>query len=161
MTKTITILGTGKSSYNLVSYLSKNQERIGIDIKVISNQTPKYINDFQKIDFQKIDINDNSQISKQIKSSFIVVSLLPPKLHYQIALICSSYKINMITASYLDEKIKSLEKKFKKNNCFLFMEIGLDPGIDHLSAKKDIDNLNKKGEILGFESYTGGLIKKK
>ena len=160
MTKTITILGAGKSSYNLVSYLSKNQERIGIDIKVISNQTPKYINDFQKIDFQKIDINDNSQISKQIKSSFIVVSLLPPKLHYQIALICSSYKINMITASYLDEKIKSLEKKFKKNNCFLFMEIGLDPGLDHLSAKKDIDDLNKKGKILGFESYTGGLIKK-
>ena len=160
MTKTITILGAGKSSYNLVSYLSKNQERIGIDIKVISNQTPKYINDFQKIDFQKIDINDNSQISKQIKSSFIVVSLLPPKLHYQIALICSSQKINMITASYLDEKIKSLEKKFKKNNCFLFMEIGLDPGLDHLSAKKDIDDLNKKGKILGFESYTGGLIKK-
>ena len=160
MTKTITILGAGKSSYNLVSYLSKNQERIGIDIKVISNQTPKYINDFQKIDFQKIDINDNSQISKQIKSSFIVVSLLPPKLHYQIALICLSHKINMITASYLDEKIKSLEKKFKKNNCFLFMEIGLDPGLDHLSAKKDIDDLNKKGKILGFESYTGGLIKK-
>ena len=160
MTKTITILGAGKSSYNLVSYLSKNQERIGIDIKVISNETPKYINDFQKIDFQKIDINDNSQILKQIKSSFIVVSLLPPKLHYQIALICSSHKINMITASYLDEKIKSLEKKFKKNNCFLFMEIGLDPGLDHLSAKKDIDDLNKKGKILGFESYTGGLIKK-
>ena len=160
MTKTITILGAGKSSYNLVSYLSKNQERIGIDIKVISNQTPKYINDFQKIDFQKIDINDNSQISKHIKSSFIVVSLLPPKLHYQIALICLDYKINMITASYLDEKIKSLEKKFKKNNCFLFMEIGLDPGLDHLSAKKDIDDLNKKGKILGFESYTGGLIKK-
>lgn len=160
MTKTITILGAGKSSYNLVSYLSKNQERIGIDIKVISNETPKYINDFQKIDFQKIDINDNSQISKHIKGSFIVVSLLPPKLHYQIALICLEYKINMITASYLDEKIKSLEKKFKKNNCFLFMEIGLDPGIDHLSAKKDIDNLNKKGEILGFESYTGGLIKR-
>ena len=160
MTKTITILGAGKSSYNLVSYLSKNQERIGIDIKVISNQTPKYINDFQKIDFQKIDINDNSKISKHIKGSFIVVSLLPPKLHYQIALICLDYKINMITASYLDEKIKSLEKKFKKNNCFLFMEIGLDPGLDHLSAKKDIDDLNKKGKILGFESYTGGLIKK-
>ena len=114
MTKTITILGAGKSSYNLVSYLSKNQERIGIDIKVISNETPKYINDFHKIDFHKIDINDNSQISKHIKSSFIVVSLLPPKLHYQIALICSDYKINMITASYLDEKIKSLEKNLRK-----------------------------------------------
>ena len=160
MTKTITILGAGKSSYNLVSYLSKNQERIGIDIKVISNQTPKYINNFKKIDFKKIDIRDEYQISKEIKGSFIVVSLLPAKLHYQIALICSDYSINMITASYLDENIKSLEKKFNKNNCFLFMEIGLDPGIDHLSAKKNIDNLNKKGEILGFESYTGGLIKK-
>ena len=47
MTKTITILGAGKSSYNLVSYLSKNQERIGIDIKVISNQTPNSTQEFR------------------------------------------------------------------------------------------------------------------
>ena len=54
MTKTITILGAGKSSYNLVSYLSKNQERIGIDIKVISNETPKYINDFKRLIFKRL-----------------------------------------------------------------------------------------------------------
>jgi saccharopine dehydrogenase-like NADP-dependent oxidoreductase len=65
----------------------------------------------------------------------------------------------MITASYLDEQIKSLENSFKKNNSFLFMEMGLDPGIDHISAMSTIESIKKRGEILEFESYTGGLIK--
>ena len=65
----------------------------------------------------------------------------------------------MITASYLDDKIKTLENSFKKNDSFLFMEMGLDPGIDHMSAMSTIESLNKRGDILEFESYTGGLIK--
>ena len=65
----------------------------------------------------------------------------------------------MITASYLDEKIKTLEKSFIENDCFLFMEMGLDPGIDHMSAMKMIDKLNKSNKIIEFESYTGGLVK--
>ena len=65
----------------------------------------------------------------------------------------------MITASYLDEKIKSLEKSFKESNSFLFMEMGLDPGIDHMSAMKIINRLKVDSEILEFESYTGGLVK--
>ena len=160
MTKTILILGAGKSAYNLISYLSDNSQNLEIEIKLISDKTPEYIKEIQNIKFLKIDISDKIQISKQINGAYIVVSLLPPFLHYEVALICAEYSVNMITASYLDDKIKSLNKKFKKNSCFLFMEMGLDPGIDHLSAKKVIDNLNNKGEIISFESYTGGLMKK-
>tara|TARA_Y100000746_G_C15446231_1_gene425106 strand:- start:801 stop:1889 length:1089 start_codon:yes stop_codon:yes gene_type:complete len=80
-------------------------------------------------------------------------------MHFKIAKICSDNGVNMITASYLNDEIKSLEKSFKKNNSFLFMEMGLDPGIDHMSAMKTIDNIKDKGDILEFESYTGGLVK--
>ena len=48
----------------------------------------------------------------------------------------------MITASYLDDKIKKLEKSFIENDCFLFMEMGLDPGIDHMSAMKTKDEFD-------------------
>tara|TARA_B100001996_G_C18604377_1_gene571187 strand:- start:164 stop:1207 length:1044 start_codon:yes stop_codon:yes gene_type:complete len=65
----------------------------------------------------------------------------------------------MITASYLDDKIKTLEKSFIDNDCFLFMEMGLDPGIDHMSAMKMIDKLNESYKIIEFESYTGGLVR--
>ena len=160
MTKTILILGAGKSAFNLISYLSYNSQKLKIKIKLISDKTPEYINEIKKIQFLTIDINDKTQISSQIKKAHIVVSLLPPSLHYKVALMCLEYSVNMITASYLDDNIKSLDKKFKKKSCFLFMEMGLDPGIDHLSAKKVIDNLNKKGKIMSFESYTGGLMKK-
>jgi saccharopine dehydrogenase-like NADP-dependent oxidoreductase len=160
MTKTILILGAGKSAYNLISYLSDNSQKLEIEIKLISDKTPEYIKEIKNIKFLRIDISDKIQISNHINGAYIVVSLLPPFLHYKVALICTEYSVNMITASYLDDKIKSLNKKFKKNSCFLFMEMGLDPGIDHLSAKKVIDNLNNKGEIISFESYTGGLMKK-
>ena len=106
-----------------------------------------------------IDVNDNDNINSIIKNSFLVVSLLPPGFHFMIAKICSDLGVNMITASYLDNNIKSLEKSFIKNKCFLFMEMGLDPGIDHMSAMKSINDLKKDSQILEFESYTGGLIK--
>ena len=160
MTKTILILGAGKSAFNLISYLADNSQKLEIEIKLISDKTPEYINEIKNIKFLRIDISDITQISRQINESFIVVSLLPPSLHYKVALICLEYSVNMITASYLDDNIKLLDKKFRKKGCFLFMEMGLDPGIDHLSAKKVIDNLNKKGKIMSFESYTGGLMKK-
>jgi len=66
--------------------------------------------------------------------------------------------VNMITASYLDEKIKKLNSEFIKSNSFLFMEMGLDPGIDHMSAMKVINELKLNYKIEEFESYTGGLI---
>ena len=127
MIKTILILGAGKSALNLISYLADNSQNLEIEIKLISDKTPEYINEIKKIKFLKIDISDITQISRQINGAFIVVSLLPPSLHYKVALMCLEYSVNMITASYLDDNIKSLDKKFKKKSCFLFMEMGLDP----------------------------------
>ena len=159
MSKKIVILGAGKSSSFLIIYLYNNRNELDFSLNIASDYRPKYIDDFEEISFINLDIKDKEKLLKVIQDSFIVVSLLPPFLHFEIAEICSYNKINMITASYLDDKIKTLEKTFVDNNCFLFMEMGLDPGIDHMSAMKMIDKLSVSNKIIEFESYTGGLVK--
>ena len=159
MTKKIVLLGAGRSSSYLIKYLYNNRLQLNISLVIISDIQPKFLNDYSDIKFMSININDSDNINSIIKNSFLVVSMLPPGFHFKIAKICSDLGINMITASYLDNNIKSLEKSFIKNKCFLFMEMGLDPGIDHMSAMKIINDLKKDSQILEFESYTGGLIK--
>ena len=159
MTKKIVLLGAGRSSSYLIKYLYNYRLQLNISLVIISDIQPTFLNDYSDIKFMSININDSDNINSIIKNSFLVVSMLPPGFHFKIAKICSDLGINMITASYLDNNIKSLEKSFIKNKCFLFMEMGLDPGIDHMSAMKIINDLKKDSQILEFESYTGGLIK--
>ena len=159
MSKKIVILGAGKSSSYLIKYLYDKRKELNISLNVFSDYRPSYIDEFNEINFTILDIKDKEKLIQTLQGTYIVVSLLPPFLHFEIAEICSKNKINMITASYLDEKIKTLEKSFIENDCFLFMEMGLDPGIDHMSAMKMIDKLNKSNKIIEFESYTGGLVK--
>ena len=159
MSKKIVILGAGKSSSYLIKYLYDKRKELNISLNVFSDYRPSYIDEFNEINFTILDIKDKEKLIQILQGTYIVVSLLPPFLHFEIAEICSKNKINMITASYLDEKIKTLEKSFIENDCFLFMEMGLDPGIDHMSAMKMIDKLNKSNKIIEFESYTGGLVK--
>lgn len=159
MSKKIVILGAGKSSSYLIKYLYDKRKELNISLNVFSDYRPSYIDEFNEINFTILDIKDKEKLIQILQGTYIVVSLLPPFLHFEIAKICSKNKINMITASYLDEKIKTLEKSFIENDCFLFMEMGLDPGIDHMSAMKMIDKLNKSNKIIEFESYTGGLVK--
>ena len=158
MSKKIVILGAGKSSSYLIKYLYDKRKELNISLNVFSDYRPSYIDEFNEINFTILDIKDKEKLIQILQGTYIVVSLLPPFLHFEIAEICSKNKINMITASYLDEKIKTLEKSFIENDCFLFMEMGLDPGIDHMSAMKMIDKLNKSNKIIEFESYTGGLV---
>ncbi len=159
MTKKIVILGAGKSSSYLIKYLYSKRLELNININIFSDKYADYLDDFKDINFEILDINDSSNLEELINETYILISLLPPFMHFKIANLCSKKGVNMITASYLDDKIKTLENSFKKNDSFLFMEMGLDPGIDHMSAMSTIESLNKRGDILEFESYTGGLIK--
>ena len=94
-----------------------------------------------------------------IKQSDIVISLLPPSLHYIIALDCLQFKKNLLTASYIDEKIETQSHEIKNSKLLFLYEMGLDPGIDHMSAKKIIDEVQEQdGRITSFISHCGGLV---
>ena len=159
MLNRILIIGAGKSSPFLIEYLYERRFNLNIDLTVLADKKPDYfVKNFKDLNFIKVNINDSNVLKGLVDKSYIVISLLPPTLHFKIAQICSEVGVNMITASYLDENIKKLHDSFLKNDSFLFMEMGLDPGIDHMSAMKVIDKLKITSKILEFESYTGGLI---
>ena len=159
MLNRILIIGAGKSSPFLIEYLYERRFNLNIDLTVLADKKPDYfVKNFKDLNFIKVNINDSNVLKGLVDKSYIVISLLPPTLHFKIAQICSEVGVNMITASYLDENIKKLHDSFLKNDSFLFMEMGLDPGIDHMSAMKVIDELKITSKILEFESYTGGLI---
>ena len=85
--------------------------------------------------------------------------MLPATLHFIVAKDCLKYKKNLVTASYVSKDIQSLNDQAEKQGVILLNEIGLDPGIDHMSAMKVIDDIKDRGGIIkSFKSYCGGLV---
>jgi len=158
----ILLVGAGRSSSSLIKYLSDNSAKEAWNITVAdvsmesAFQKTKGMLNCRAIQF---DVNDKEQRHTEIIHSDIVISMLPPDLHYLVAEDCVELKKNMVTASYISEKIKSLDKGAQDAGIILLNEMGLDPGLDHLSAIKIINEIEENGGIiLAFKSYTGGLI---
>jgi saccharopine dehydrogenase-like NADP-dependent oxidoreductase len=106
-----------------------------------------------------MDITDTHARNRAISEADIVVSMLPARLHHLVAKDCLSLKKNLVTASYVSEEMKAMQEEVKRNGLIFMNEIGLDPGIDHMSAMKIIDDIRAKGgKMLLFESFTGGLV---
>jgi saccharopine dehydrogenase-like NADP-dependent oxidoreductase len=85
--------------------------------------------------------------------------MLPSRFHIEIANDCINYKTNLITPSYVSNEMKALHDDAQKAGIVIMNEIGVDPGIDHMSACKILDEIRtKKGEIHSFKSFCGGLM---
>ncbi len=158
----ITLFGAGRSSIYLIEYLQSwcinNQYKIKIG-DVNCDYAIKHLKNHTQLEFINININDLQHVEEIIGNSRLIVSLLPPSLHLTIANICINKKIHLATASYVSEGMKKLNDEAKKNDLIFLNEIGLDPGIDHMSAMAIFDELKNKGaQITEFESYCGGLI---
>jgi len=94
-----------------------------------------------------------------IADASIVISMMPPNLHYLIAVDCIAYQKNLLTASYTDQRIKELSSEIENKGLLFLCEMGLDPGIDHMSAMKLIHEIeSKNGKIISFKSHCGGLV---
>jgi len=157
----VLIVGAGKSSPFLIKYLIDNsvKENLFILIADANLLNLKKINRNERCKTILFDINDVDQKKKLIHDADIVISLLPVHLHILIAKTCLELKRNLLTASYVSEEMKLLNNKVKKKGLIFLNEIGLDPGIDHMSAKKIIDRIQADNkEIISFKSFTGGLM---
>jgi saccharopine dehydrogenase (NADP+, L-glutamate forming) len=105
------------------------------------------------------DIFDQEASKNQIQSADLVISMVPADMHLHVATICATQGKNMITASYVTDEIMALSPQFEENGACCIMEIGLDPGIDHMSAMKVLDRIKSEGnELTAFETFTGGLL---
>ncbi|MBI9073319.1 MAG: saccharopine dehydrogenase NADP-binding domain-containing protein [Melioribacteraceae bacterium] len=153
----VLVLGAGLVTGPIVKYLLNNNKKITLaDIDL--SKAEKLINNNSNGIAVKLNVDDTELLENLIEDSDIVVSLLPYTFHVKIAKICIAKKKNMVTASYVSKEMKELNKDAVANGVIILNEVGLDPGIDHMSAMKIIDDVRSKGgKIVSFESCCGGL----
>jgi saccharopine dehydrogenase-like NADP-dependent oxidoreductase len=160
--KNILIIGAGKSSSSLIKYLLDKADienlflTIGdLDIK----NSKQLVNNHKKTNVIEFDVFNDNQRQQEIKNSDLVISMLPARFHIEVAKDCITFKKHMVTASYISKEMHALNVQAKENNLIFMNEIGLDPGLDHMSAMKVIDSIrDKSGKLLLFESFCGGLV---
>lgn len=106
-----------------------------------------------------VDVTDDASRQKWIAEADVVISLLPPALHFKIAVDCLHFSKNLLTASYVDANLRSINRQVTEKGLLFLCEMGLDPGIDHMSAMKIINRLRADGaNITSFRSHCGGLV---
>ncbi|RKE98513.1 saccharopine dehydrogenase family protein [Ichthyenterobacterium magnum] len=158
----ILVIGSGKSASYLIKYLlDKSQsEALHVIVGDINiHNAKKLIGNHENAQAITLDVFDKSSRQKAIENADIIVSMLPARFHIDVAKDCITYGKNMVTASYVSEDMQKLDKAAKEKGLIFMNEIGVDPGIDHMSAMQVIDSIRDKGgKMILFESFTGGLV---
>ncbi|KAF2339823.1 saccharopine dehydrogenase family protein [Flavobacterium tistrianum] len=160
--RNILIFGAGRSASSLIRYLlsKSNEEKLHLTVADLSlNLAKAKTQDHPNATPLALDIFNSEERKKAIANASIVISMLPAHLHIEIAKDCIEFKKHLVTASYISDAMQALNEEAIQNNLIFMNEIGLDPGIDHMSAMKVIDEIRSKGgKMLLFESFCGGLV---
>lgn len=159
----ILIIGAGRSSSSLIDYMLSNAEQYNWHITIadankasVEAKISKYKSIAKAVAF---DANDAKLRETLINEADFVISLLPAFMHGEVARDCVRLGKHIATASYVSDTMRELDAEAKQKNILLLNECGLDPGIDHASAMKIIDEIKAKGgKITHFKSFCGGLV---
>lgn len=158
----ILVIGSGKSTAYLIQYLldKSTSEKLHITVGDINIDNAKaMIENHKNATAITLDVFDQKSRQEAVKNADIVVSMLPARFHIEVAKDCITFKKNMVTASYVSNEMQALDQDAKDNGLVFMNEIGVDPGLDHMSAMQVIDSIRDKGgKIILFESFTGGLV---
>ena len=156
--KHVLVLGAGLVARPLVRYLL---EEASFKVTVASRTLGKaeaLVNHHPHGIGKAWETTDQQGLHDFVQQADLVVSLLPANFHVLVAEVCLSLKKHLVTTSYVSEAMQSLDRRARDNGVILLNEIGLDPGIDHMSAMKVIDQIRAQGgKVLSFKSYCGGL----
>lgn len=160
--RNVLIIGAGRSASSLIRYLlaKANEENLHITVADLSLElAQKKTQNNSNATPIALDIFNTVERKTAILQASIVISMLPAHLHLEIAKDCLEFKKHLVTASYISDAMQALDEEAKNNNLIFMNEVGLDPGIDHMSAMKVIDEIRDKGgNMLLFESFCGGLV---
>ena len=160
--RNILIIGAGRSSSSLIKYLldKSSQENLHITIGDVSLESAQSkINNHKNATAIQLDVFNADERANAIQKADIVISMLPASFHIEVAKDCITYEKHMVTASYISDEMKALDEEAKTKGLVFMNEIGLDPGIDHMSAMQIIDRIKDQGgKMLLFESFCGGLV---
>jgi len=160
--RNILIIGAGRSASSLIKYLLAKAETEDLHLTIgdlSAELAERKTKGHPRATAIAFDIFNETQRRTEIDKANIVISMLPAHLHYEVAKDCIALKKHMVTASYISPAMQDLDNLAKENNLVFMNEVGLDPGIDHMSAMKMLDSIRDKGgKIILFESFCGGLV---
>jgi saccharopine dehydrogenase (NADP+, L-glutamate forming) len=160
--KNLLIIGAGRSATALITYILAQAQKNNFLVTVADADIElarKKINDHSHGRAIWLDASKPNDRRDVIARHDVVVSLLPPQMHLEVALDCIALGKHMVTASYVSKQVFRLGDEARQRALVFMNELGLDPGIDHMSAMQRIDEIKKNGgKITAFYSYTGGLV---
>jgi len=160
--KRILLIGAGRSANALIKYLLLNAESEDWFVRVgdmNGDLAASKVGKHSRAEAFAFDALDYSIRLKELENTDLVISMLPANLHYAIAQDCVKAGINLITPSYITPEMAALDSDAKANDVIIINELGVDPGLDHMSAMQLIDRIKAQGgELIRFESFTGGLV---
>ncbi len=156
--KKILLFGSGRSAPFLIQYLSELAAQGSVHATVADAVLPEQ-NTLSPLSYVTVNINNEPDRQKLVQEADLVISLLPPALHILIAQDCLLFSKHFVTASYSTIEFQALDQAARERGLIFLMECGLDPGIDHMSAMQEIEDIKSAGGIItSFKSYTGGLV---
>jgi saccharopine dehydrogenase (NADP+, L-glutamate forming)/spermidine synthase len=155
------VLGAGLVSRPLVRYLLEQPDlHVRVATRTVS-KAQRLIGDHPRGEAVQWVVEERNRLREMMEDSHIVISLLPYVYHVIVADLCIEYGIPLVTTSYVSKEMQERGSKAKEAGIILLNEIGLDPGIDHMSAMRTIDYIrNKGGRVVSFSSYCGALPSK-
>ncbi|HEY9084132.1 MAG TPA: saccharopine dehydrogenase C-terminal domain-containing protein [Vicingaceae bacterium] len=158
----ILIIGAGRSTSSLIQYLLFNAESENWFVTIADQSKElamKAANNHEKARAIAFDVNNDEERNRLVDENNLIISMLPAHMHIAVAKDCIRLKKHMVTASYVSKEMKALKQEAIDAGVIIMNEIGVDPGIDHLSAMRLIDEIRENGgELEAFETFTGGLV---
>lgn len=160
--KRIGVLGAGRSAGYLIEYLGQYCARTGLALSVYDLNFDRLRASFtvsESVGLVVAQLGDESVLEQVVEGVDLVVSVLPPMMHIAVAKACLKYGRHLFTASYTSDEMRVLGDAAAQKGLLFMNELGLDPGIDHLSASRLLDEARSQGFLVkGFESHCGGLV---
>ncbi len=160
--KKILLLGAGLSASSLISYLLKQAAIYNWQLRVVDQSielVKKKLNNHPNGVALSFNALDKDARWEELKQADLVISMLPARFHIEVAKDCLELGKNLITPSYVSKEMKQIEKQVQDAGLIFLNEVGVDPGIDHMSAMKIIDEIHaKSGKVTSFKSFCGGLV---
>jgi len=160
--KTVLVVGAGRSATTLIEYLLEHAFAGEWNVMVCDNDlaiAAAKVGNHPRGQAIQLNLHDETNRRSIIEKSDLVISLMPPFLHTILAKDCILLKKSLLNASYVSPEMAALDKDVSEAGLLFLCEMGLDPGIDHMSAMQMIDGIKEAGgEVTHFKSYTGGLV---
>uniref|UniRef100_F6ZU97 Saccharopine dehydrogenase n=3 Tax=Ciona intestinalis TaxID=7719 RepID=F6ZU97_CIOIN len=155
----VLVLGAGFVSAPLIDYLTKHNDTAVTVASNIKQEVKNMSGKFKHASPIVLDIlKETDRLTELVKGHDLVISLLPHTIHPPIAKLCIENKKNFVTASYVSPQIKELEKSALDAGISIVMEVGVDPGIDHMLAMQCFHDIKERGgNVSSFVSWCGGL----